>query len=374
MGAMNELLNTAVIHDLADRARRQGRDGAADALAAIDEHLLAPLSLRERVDLVAGRLVAHTTDFDETARMAHGLLDDPGYEGWAIWPVGEAAVTRALEDGSPAELDAALELLRRLTSRLTAEFPIRRLLEADLDRSIAAALGWTADGNEHVRRLASEGTRAYLPWAIRVRALLARPGVTVPILDRLYRDPSDYVRRSVGNHLNDLSRDAPELVVATAARWMSAPDRNTASVVRRGLRTLVKRAHPGALALLGVRAVEFTVGSIRLAADDVLLPGELAFTADIGNPTEQDAMAVVDYVIHYRKADGRLAPKVFKLLTGQIPAGGRITVSKTHTLRQMTTRVHYPGEHAIELQVNGIRHGYTVFTLSDVAHDAPSTS
>jgi 3-methyladenine DNA glycosylase AlkC len=109
-------------------------------------------------------------------------------------------------------------LIAELTPRLTGEFAIRRLLVHDPDRALAAALGWTGHPDEHVRRLASEGTRSYLPWAVRVPALVQRPEATLPILDALYRDPSEYVRRSVANHLNDLARHAPDLVVDTARK------------------------------------------------------------------------------------------------------------------------------------------------------------
>jgi hypothetical protein len=48
-----------------------------------------------------------------------------------------------------------------------------------------------------------------LPWAKRVPAILAHPRATLPVLDALHRDESEYVRRSVANHLNDLSRQQP---------------------------------------------------------------------------------------------------------------------------------------------------------------------
>ena len=146
----------------------------------------------------------------------------PGFTGWMIWPVSTAVSDSAAADGSPSATDDALDLLAELTGLLTSEFALRTLLGHDLDRTLAKALEWTTADDEHVRRLASEGTRPYLPWAVRVPGLAAEPGRTLPILDRLHDDPSDYVRRSVANHLNDLSRDHPELVVSTAAGWLGA--------------------------------------------------------------------------------------------------------------------------------------------------------
>ncbi len=114
-----------------------------------------------------------------------------------------------------------------------------------------SGLTWTASGDEHVRRLASEGTRPFLPWAKRCGDPGPTPRSTLPILDALCNDASEYVRRSVANHLNDLSRQQPDIVVETATRWLAEPDANADRLVRHALRTLVKKGHPGALALLG---------------------------------------------------------------------------------------------------------------------------
>ena len=37
--------------------------------------------------------------------------------------------------------------------------------------------------------------------------------------EQLKQDPSDYVRRSVANHLNDISKDQPELMLEICQRW-----------------------------------------------------------------------------------------------------------------------------------------------------------
>jgi 3-methyladenine DNA glycosylase AlkC len=284
MGAMNEMLNPEVIGDLAERLSAVTPDHDFGPLAKITSAQLGPLSLRERTDLVSAALIeALPADYPPAAAIVGGLLTDRTFRGWGVWPVGETVTTLALADGSTGAFDDALALMAELTPRLTSEFPIRRLLEADLRRALPLVLTWTQHPDEHVRRLASEGTRAYLPWAIRVRALLADPSATVPIIDALYRDPSDYVRRSVANHLNDLNRHAPELVVATAARWLGEPAPTTASVVRRGLRTLMKKGDPAALALLGFAAVEVTVSAPEIDAAAVDLPGELGFSFSVTN-------------------------------------------------------------------------------------------
>ena len=222
---------------------------------------LTPLALRERSDLLRDALLADLPGdyavFATTIRAAqHGQLP---FSGWLIWPVTSAVATKAVADGSGAAFDDALELLADLTGRLTSEFALRTLLAQDLDRALAAIVDWTSRDDAHIRRLASEGTRPFLPWARRVPALLARPAATLPILTALYRDDSAYVRRSVANHLNDLSRHHPDLVIDTAATWLADPDAHTDRLVRHGLRTLIKQGHAGALGVLGFTAAAVDV-------------------------------------------------------------------------------------------------------------------
>ncbi|MFD3487252.1 DNA alkylation repair protein [Streptomyces sp. NPDC058665] len=365
MGAMNELLNLTVVGDLSRRLNgvTNGRH-----LSAITAGQLEPLSLRERTDLVSRTLLdTLPPGYRDTNAIVRGLLEDPSFDGWAVWPVGETVTTLALADGSADAYDDALALMAELTPRLTSEFPIRRLIEADPARALAAALGWTDHPDAHVRRLASEGTRPYLPWAIRVRALLADPSATGRILDALYRDPSDYVRRSVANHLNDLSRLDPELVVMTATRWLADAATTTPSVVRRGLRTLIKKGHPGALALLGFAPADVVVGELELGVSVVDFPGELGFTFTVTNAGGAPSDIAVDYVVHYVKKDGRLAAKVFKLATRHLAVGETADFAGRHVFRPMTTRVHYPGTHALELQINGERYGRAEFEVRSPA-------
>lgn len=330
---------------------------------------LEPLTLGRRSDLLRDAVLADVpgtyADLEAVVRRttAAGAL-----VGWAVWPVGSALAARALQDPEAeadgvAAFDAALAMLAELTHLLTAEFSIRALLRHDLDRALATITAWTASPDEHVRRLASEGTRSYLPWATRVPSLLDRPEATLPLLDALRRDPSDYVRRSVANHLNDLSRHHGALVVATAGRWLAEPDAHTLALVRHALRTLVKRGDPGALALLGYGGSDLAVGSLELTATAVPFGGEVGFAATVTNGGDEPARVAIDYVVHHQKANGTLTPKTFKLASPTLAPGEAYVVRKVHSFRPITTRRYHPGAHALELQVNGVAHGRVDFVL-----------
>ncbi|HEX6339610.1 DNA alkylation repair protein [Umezawaea sp.] len=360
MPTADELLDAAAVTGL---ARTLSVPAPAVTAAA---GRLGGLGLRERTDLVHDALLADLPPaFPRFEAVVREALRDPGFTGWMIWPVTEAVTSRALADGGTEAFDRALALLAELTPRLTAEFGIRRLLDADLGRALPIVLTWTDHADEHVRRLASEGTRPLLPWAKRVRAIVEDPAAAVPVLDALHRDPSEYVRRSVANHLNDISRRDPALAAATAARWLEGePAPETLRLVRHGLRTLVKQGHPRALALLGFPPVPgLLVEGPLLDTTAVEVGGALGFSFAVENTGPAPARLAIDYVVHHRKANGSTTPKVFKLTTRTLAAGERLTVARTHSFKVITTRVYHPGEHAIALQVNGEAFGRSTFTL-----------
>ncbi|MCQ1995778.1 DNA alkylation repair protein [Arthrobacter sp. zg-Y1171] len=324
---------------------------------------LEPLSLRGRTDAVAHALVSALGTYPAAAAAFRAVLDDPTFTGWVLWPVTEAAVTLALADGGTPAFDDALVLLAELTPGLTSEFAIRRLLKADHERALAIIRTWTDHPNEHVRRLASEGTRPYLPWAVRVPSLLATSGATLPLLDAMHNDESEYVRRSVANHTNDLARHAPELVLEAAARWQQTGTPGAIWVVRRSLRTLVKKGNPGALELMGFTPAEVSITGLQTETTVLQLPGELTFDFVLSNTGDAPARLSVDYAVHYVKANRSTAEKVFKLATVSLEPGESRQLSGRHGFRQMTTRRHYAGTHALEVQVNGVRHGRLEFDL-----------
>lgn len=323
--------------------------------------------LAERVQAVKEALLTDLPpDYGDSAGIARRALRDDIFTGWMIWPVSEAIATKALDSSCEQDFEDGLQLLADLTGRLTGEFALRSFLDANLDRTLRTVATWTTHGDEHVRRLASEGTRPRLPWGRRVSALLERPSATLPILDALHRDESEYVRRSVANHLNDISRIDPGLAVETATRWLQVDDATSLQLVKRALRTLVKDADPDALALFGFAPPrDIQVDGLRLCPPIVAIGGVLTFEAEITNTGAVPFDLAIDYVVGHRKANGKLSPKVFKLTTKRLDPGQRIELAGNHSFKRITTRRYHPGRHSIELQVNGVRYGLAEFDLVD---------
>ncbi|MEV6613079.1 DNA alkylation repair protein [Streptomyces sp. NPDC051051] len=364
MPLAEELINGHTAQSLT-RAVHAALPGAELPALRAAARRLGTLPLRERADLLRDALLADVPgDYAELARVVRAAKDGaPVFGGWLIWPVTSAVAVKAVTEGTDDAFDDAMALLADLTGRLTSEFALRTLLRHDLDRALGIIAGWTASADADVRRLASEGTRPYLPWAVRVPAPAGRPGATVPVLDALYRDDSEYVRRSVANHLNDLGRDHADLAVATARRWLDDPAPTTARLVRHGLRTLVKRGHPGALDLLGFAPATLEIEGPVLDRTGVPFGGSVRFTATVRNTGAEDARLAIDYLVRHHRANGSQSTRTFKLTTRTLAPGETFEVSREHSFRPITTRRYHPGPHAVALQINGVPSDSAEFEL-----------
>ena len=313
------------------------------------EEALAPLELMARVDLLTDRLVATLPDaFDTSAGVLCKALESETFTGWMTLPCGSYVARSGID-----RPDLALPLLAGLTPRWSSEGPIRPFIERHPDVTYEHLRRWSRDPDEHVRRLVSEGTRPRLPWAPQLRALIADPTPNLELLERLVDDPSEYVRRSVGNHLNDISKDHPELAVDLARAWLGRGE-GAAWAVRHGLRTLVKRGHPGALEALGVSTdADVRLGALTVDQDRVTIGDAVTFTFTLELHGTREAEAVIDYRVHYVGARGLLAPKVFKLTRRRLVPGRTVTVSRRHRFEHVSIRRILPGRHVVDVQVNG---------------------
>lgn len=331
-------------------------DRAAFLAAAMDG--LDALSIMERVRHIADALKPALPDDYPVAlaivramapRLAHGFQ--------------AVAVTEYVARQGLDHFDLSMNALADLTRFGTAEFAIRPFLTRDTPRALAIMEEWTRSDNEHVRRLASEGARPRLPWAGRVPALKNDPTLAAPILERLKADPSPYVRKSVANHLNDIAKDRPDWLLDRLADW-SQDDPHTKWIVRHALRTLIKAGDTRALALIGVAdGAEVTLRSFSVEPRSVRLGDQLSIAAELHSDADTLQRLVVDYRVHYARAGGKTAAKVFKLKTFDLAARGTTNLSIRQTIRDFSTRRHHPGRHEVELIVNGRTMATAAFEL-----------
>lgn len=303
-----------------------------------DRILLLATCLRERLP----------ADYVETVNRLTSPV--PDIEAWALAPVA-----RFIEEFGLDHPEASLAAIARLTPHYTGEFAIRPFLREHPEPTMAAVLECRRSPDEHLRRLASEGIRPRLPWAAHYAPFKHDPAPLIDALSPLIADPSKYVRTSVANNLNDVSKDHPQLAVETARDWLErSPVPETEWIVAKGLRTLIKRGDPAALELLGAGASEHvTIGNVCMTPRDITLGEHAVIEADVRNASDMTRTVIVDYRMHFLKKNGERRPTTFKLTKVTVAPGETARVRKRHVFREVTTRVYYPGTQAVSLTANG---------------------
>jgi 3-methyladenine DNA glycosylase AlkC len=256
----------------------------------------------------------------------------------------------------------SLQALELFTQYSSAEFAIRPFIKRSPERTMVQMLAWARHHNHHVRRLASEGSRPRLPWAMALPEFKRNPAPILPILELLKADESDYVRRSVANNLNDIAKDHPSLVLEIAERW-NGHSPHTDWIVRHGCRTLFKKGNAQALALVGVSAINAAqVQSFQALQPQLGIGETLNYTFELVVAKGEARHTRVDLAVDYVKANGSTSKKVFKLLEKPLESG---TYAMRRTLRfqDFTTRKHYPGQHRLTLIINGVEAAETYVLL-----------
>ncbi len=353
----NEAATPALLKDILGP---QALETIADAGAAVSRHFdriafssaasngLDSLSIMERVRHIADALhMALPGDYAAALDIVRAMAPRLKHGFQAM------AVTEYVARYGQNDFDRSMDALADLTRFGSAEFAIRPFLAADTPRALAIMMRWTASENEHVRRLASEGARPRLPWAARVPALKDDPTLAAPILESLKADPGLYVRKSVANHLNDIAKDRPDWLLDRLATWPQN-DPRTVWIVRHALRTLIKKGDPRALALIGVsHGAAVTLRHFSVSPEAVRLGDRITIACEISSDSAEDQRLVVDYRVHYARAGGKTAAKVFKLKTFELAARDTARFGTRQTIRDFSTRRHHPGRHEVELIVNG---------------------
>ncbi|WP_321368162.1 DNA alkylation repair protein [uncultured Draconibacterium sp.] len=248
--------------------------------------------------------------------------------------------------------DIALPALGELTKCGSSEFAIRPFLNKDLEGAMKYMLSWADNDDFKVRRFASEGCRPRLPWASGVPALKKDPSLILPILEKLKDDPEEFVRKSVANNLNDISKDHPELVLDICEHWQGK-SKNTDWIIKHACRTLLKQGNKRAMLLFGFANPELMkVEDFELSNTSPAIGDDISFSFKLELDTKEEQKVRIEYIVHYVKASGKTSPKVFQIKEVEMKPGLHI-INKKHTFKNMSTRKHYPGEHTFEIIING---------------------
>ncbi|MCF4998504.1 DNA alkylation repair protein [Pseudomonas syringae] len=259
--------------------------------------------------------------------------------------------------------DTSMDALKYFTTFGSSEFAIRHFLRSDLERTLERMHDWATDENHHVRRLASEGSRPRLPWSFRLERVQADPRLAARILDSLKADESLYVRKSVANHLNDITKDHPEWVLDAIEGW-DLRNKHTAWIAKHALRSLIKQGNARALTVIGAGdKPEVELIDVKVEPATVRLGESITLSFTVKSTVTQSQKLVIDYAVDYVKANGSTSAKVFKLKGLTLGGNSEAFVSRSQQIKELTTRKHYAGRHAVHVMVNGERLGGTAFEI-----------
>lgn len=308
-----------------------------------------PLELKQRMRHITHMLHRHLpADFSVQAEVLRKVA--PAFSGLPALVFPDFVEVYGLEHP-----EISLPVLEELTQYSSAEFAVRPFFLRYPERMQAQHLAWAKHTSYHVRRLASEGMRPRLPWAMALPVYKKDPAPIFPVLELLKTDDSEYVRRSVANNLNDISKDHPLLVLETIEKWKGIST-ETDRIIKHASRTLLKKGHNSALGVFGFNP-EARVAVTQLQAHTPLAIGDtLTFSFAVTLQESSAQPLRIEYAVWFVKSGGKTSRKIFQVKEAVFVPGKTILFSKKHRFTDFTTRKHYPGTHLLEIVVNGSSH------------------
>ena len=316
------------------------------------------LELKARITLIAERL------YDYLPKNYGSAVDilikvAPYIDGFYNWVLNSYVDQYGMDD-----LPNSVRAMQELTKHGTAEFTIRPFIVRYPAEMLKVIHRWAVDENEHLRRLAAEGTRPRGVWTIHIDAFRKDPRPVLDLLEKLKADDSLYVRKAVANNLNDISKDHPELVLKTTLAWMKANDPRTNWILKRACRSLIKKGHPEVFKLFGFTSnPQIEVRNLKITPSRLTIGNDAVISCTIISQSKKAQKLAIDYKLHYVKSNGKQSAKVFKLTEKSLKPGESLRLSTKHSFRDMSTRKHFPGKHLVEIVVNGVSHSTTAFNL-----------
>ncbi len=331
---------------------------------------LGDLELKERAQLIADHMHAALPSAPKKrAKIIRAMLhprgtekgqqsDADGITGWGMFPLGMVVGQYGLKD-----FEGSLNLLKDMTGHFSSEFDVRYFLIEDQERALNLMSTWVEHPDFHIRRLLSEGTRPRLPWGMQLPRLIEDPSPMLPLLEALRDDPEEYVRRSVANHLNDIAKDHPDLIAKLAKKWLKGASPVREKLVRHACRSLIKQGHTPTLEAFGLGAPKIAEPKITIKTKQVAYGDRLEFSATLRSTAKQKQSLVIDYLVHFKKANGEQVGKVFKWKKLSLQPGERLVIEKSHAIKPITTRKYYAGKQGLSLRINGADFGFEEFSL-----------
>lgn len=251
------------------------------------------------------------------------------------------------------DYETSIKAIEKITQFTSCEFVTHSFIVKYPDKMMKQMLVWSKHEHWGVRRLASEGCRPRLPWAMALPKLKENPAPIIPILENLKNDPSRFVRLSVANNLNDIAKDNPEAVIELAKKWKGESE-EVDWVIKHGCRTLLKQGNPEVMKLFGFDSIKnISIEDFQISMPKVKVGNSLEFSFDLLNNDNKKVKIRLEYGIYYQKANGTLAKKVHRISEKEYAGSSVTRITRKHSFRVVTTRKFHLGLHQVAVIING---------------------
>ncbi len=251
------------------------------------------------------------------------------------------------------QYDISIEAFENITQFTSCEFAVRPFIIKYQEEMVKQMYIWSTHEHDMVRRLASEGCRPRLPWAMAIPAFKKDPESILTILDNLKQDRSESVRRSVANNLNDISKDNPETVIKLATEW-KGKTKETDWLVKHACRTLLKQGNFETLRLFGFSEIDnIKILNFQTKTSIVEIGQQLEFSFTLVNTSNSKAKIRLEYGLYYLKANGTLSKKVFKISEKEYNENSKTDIVRRQSFKIITTRKFHIGLHQLSIIING---------------------
>lgn len=251
------------------------------------------------------------------------------------------------------DFETSVKAIEKITQFTTCEFATRSFIVKYPDKMMAQMLLWSKHEHWGVRRLASEGCRPRLPWAMALPNLKKNPEPILPILENLKNDPARFVRLSVANNLNDIAKDNPAIVVNLAKKWYGK-SAEVDWVIKHSCRTLLKQGNSEVLKIFGLDDVKnISIENFQILTPKVQVGDSLEFSFMLLNNNRKRTKVRLEYGLYYQKSNGTFSKKICKISEKEYAGNSVIQIIRKHSFRVVTTRKFHPGLHQVAVIING---------------------
>ena len=259
--------------------------------------------------------------------------------------------------------EISVKAMEEITQLMSCEFAVRQYIIKYPVEMMKQMLLWSKHPNYHVRRLSSEGCRPRLPWAVALQQLKKDPTPILPILENLKDDEVEFVRKSVANNINDISKDNPKVVLELINRWKGT-SANVDWIIKHGCRTLLKSADDETYKFFGLTDnSNCTIEDFAIEKETLKIGDKLSFAFNVVNHGNEPVKLRLEYAVYYMKSNGKQNRKLFKISESIIKPKDRVNYKREQSFKNFTTRKHYLGEHKISIIINGKENEALTFNL-----------